>query len=52
MPGEDGECAVHLFRQNNACQLMRERDPTKREHHVGTLSGGVGPSVRRPNCED
>lgn len=52
MAGEDGEGAVDLLGQDDACQLVGEGDAAEGEQKVGASASHVGPSVGGADGED
>ena len=52
MSGEDGQCAIDLFGEDNASELVRQRDAAQRKKQVRTLTGIRGPAIRRTDSED
>lgn len=50
--GENGEGAVKLLREDDACQFMGQGHEAEREQQAGLLASDGGPSVRGADCEN
>ncbi len=51
MAGENGQRAVDLLGQNDAGELVGQRDGSKREQQAGARTGCSGPAVGRADGE-
>lgn len=49
---KDGQSAIHLFREDDASKLVRQRDAAQRKKQIRTLTGGIGPTIRRTDREN
>jgi hypothetical protein len=52
MAGEDGEGAVDLLGQDDACELVGEGDAAEGEQELGTSASYIRPAVGGPDGED
>ena len=52
MSGEDGQCAIDLFSEDDASELVRQGDAAQRKKQVRALTGGGGPAIRRTDREN
>ena len=49
MPSQNRQGAIDLLRQYYACEFVRQRNGTERQHQGGACAGGAGPAIGRPN---
>jgi len=47
MSGKDGQCAVDLFGEDDACELVRQCNAAQRKKQVRALTCIGGPAIRR-----
>ena len=52
MSGEDGQGAVDLFGEDDASELVWQRDAAQRKKQVRALTGICGPAIRRADREN
>ena len=50
--GEDGECPIDLFGEDDASKLVWKSHAAQREEEIGALASGGGPAVRGAYGED
>ena len=48
---QDGECSIELFKQDDACQFVRESHLAKRKREIGGAADFVAKSIRRTDGE-
>jgi hypothetical protein len=52
MASQNGERSVDLLGENDACELMRQRNATESEQKIGALPSRGGPAIRWPDGDD